>query len=364
MNLEFSEEQQLLTNMVEKFTANCYGDNQRHEYLKSDQGFSTDNWQLMAETGILSIPFSESYGGLGGSAEDLASVMQPLGKAVAVEPVLSGVTLAGNFLNRAGTESQKSVWIPKIISGESQLALAHIEIAARYDLSHIGVRYDSDNQISGRKTFVLGAGAADGFIVSAIANGTETGDEDEIRFFLVENDAPGLIRRNYRLVDGSVACELEFQNVMGAPMLGSFKDLLAAISLTKIAACAEMIGLMEIAFESTLEHLKTREQFGRPLSSMQALQHRLADAYLDLELCRSHLIKLAALEESDPTFEKTISGSKAFISKRAVALAEEAVQLHGGMGITDELIVGHAMKRILLLSTLFGDVDAEMRRYS
>ena len=148
------------------------------------------------------------------------------------------------------------------------------------------------------------------------------------------------------------------------PMDGHFDDLMSVICLTKIAACAEMVGLMELLLEETLNHVKTREQFGRPLSKMQVIQHRLADAHISLELCRSHLLRMAASNERDDNYMQMNAGSKAYISQAAVALAEEAVQLHGGMGTTDELIIGHAMKRILLLSSLFGDADTEISRYS
>ena len=147
-------------------------------------------------------------------------------------------------------------------------------------------------------------------------------------------------------------------------MNGTFDDLLSVISLTKIAACAEMVGLMERLLEDTITYVKTREQFGRPLSKMQVIKHRLADSHVSLELCRSHLLRMAASNESDPDYTRMTSGSKAFVSKAAVALAEEAIQLHGGMGITNELIIGHAMKRILLLATLFGDADTETARFS
>jgi len=160
------------------------------------------------------------------------------------------------------------------------------------------------------------------------------------------------------------ACELELMNTAAEPMNGSYSDLLKTIALTKIAACAELVGLMERLFDTTLDYVKTRNQFGRPLSAFQVIQHRLAEAYANLELSRSHLLRLAAMSETDKNYEQMISGSKAFISKSALALAEEAVQLHGGMGITNELIIGHAMKRVILLSTLFGDVDKELSRFA
>ena len=367
MNLELSEEQQLLTNMVERFTSDHYGFGKRADYLSSSVGYSENNWKIMAETGLLGALFSEKYGGLNGSAEDLICIMQPIGKAVAVEPFLSNIVLAGDFLERAGTQPQKDHWIPKIMAGQTNLALAHSESSARFDLGFVETRSKRNGAgatLSGQKTFILGAGSADGFIVSAVPEGQSSDDKSGIGFYIVNKDAAGLKVRNYYLIDGSIACEIELMDTPAEPMSGTYNDLLKTISLTKIAGCAELVGLMERLFEATVEHVKTRQQFGRPLSAFQVIQHRLAEAYASLELSRSHLLRLAALEESDDNYDQMISGSKAYISKAAVSLAEEAVQLHGGMGITDELIIGHAMKRVLVLSTLFGDVDKELYRYA
>ena len=367
MNLEFSEEQQLLTNMVERFTADHYDVNKRADYVNTSIGYSEKNWNIMANTGLLGVLFSDAYGGLNGSAEDLICVMKPMGKAVAVEPLLSNIVLAGGLLNRIGTQQQKDLWIPQIIAGKASLALAHSEAEARFDLGFVKTQSKKNGagvKLSGQKTFILGTGNTDGYIVSAVTKGTDSEDKSNIGFYLVDKDATGLTSRQYNLIDGSIACEIELQNTPADPMSGSFSDFLAAISITKIAACAELVGLMELLFETTLEYVKTRKQFDRPLSSFQVIQHRLAEAYANLELSQSHLLRLATLKENDKNYEQMISGAKAFISKSAMALGKEAIQMHGGMGITDELIIGHAMKRVILLSTLFGDVDEELRRYA
>ena len=321
----------------------------------------------MAETGLLGALFSEKHNGLNGSAEDLICIMQPLGKAVAVEPMISNIVLAGDFLERAGTPAQKDHWIPKITAGQANLALAHSEAQARFDLGFVTTQSKKNSDgvtLSGQKTFVLGAGAADSFIVSAVAQGQSSDDKSSIEFYLIDKNTSGLTIQYYNLIDGSIACEIEMMNTPAEPMTGNFSDLLKTVALTKIAACAELVGLMERLFETTLEYVKTRKQFGRPLSAFQVIQHRLAEAYANLELSRSHLLRLAALDETDKNYSQMISGAKAFISRSALALAEEAVQLHGGMGITDELIIGHAMKRVILLATLFGDVDKELSRFA
>ena len=367
MNLELSDEQRMLADMVERFARNHYDVAKRAAYQKTTSGFAQDNWDLMAETGILSIPFREEYGGLGGSAADLISVMQPLGRVVAVEPILPCIALAGHFLSTAGTASQKETWIPKIIEGKACIALAHIEQPAGFDLGFVRTTYTKTKngvRLNGQKTFIMGAGAANAFIVSAREKTADPDDKTAIRFFIVDANSENLRVRNYRLIDGSVACELDLTDAPGELMSGDFEDFLKSVSFTKIAACAEMLGLMDVLFDTTLEHVKTREQFGRPLAKFQVIQHRLSDAYADLELSRSHLVNLSAIESSDPDYHKIVSGSKAAISKSAIKIAEEAVQLHGGMGISDELIIGHALKRVKLLSVLFGDADCEMRRYA
>ena len=367
MNLNLSDEQRMLADMVTRFTADHYDLAKRAEYKKSEIGFSQKNWDLMSDTGILAIPFSEEHGGLNGSSGDIISVMQPLGRAVTLEPLLACITLAGNFINNAGSQSQKETWIPQIIEGKTCIALAHIEHQARFDLGFVQTSYKmtaDGPRLNGHKTFVMGAGAASAFIVSAIEENADADDNNSIRFFIVDANAQNLRRRSYRLIDGSVACELELNETAGETMDGTFEDFLNSVSISKIAACAEMVGLMEILFETTMEHVKTREQFGRPLAKFQVIQHRLAEAYAGLEMSRSHLVNLAAITSSSPDYHKVISGSKAAISNSAIKMAEEAVQLHGGMGISDELIIGHALKRVKLLAILFGDADAEMRRYA
>lgn len=366
MNLELSDEQRMLADMVERFTLDHYDIAKRAKYQKSNIGYSQKNWNLMAETGILSIPFSDEYDGLNGTASDMSSVMKPLGRAVAVEPILACIALSGHFLNSAGTASQKKIWIPRMMKGEACIGLAHSEHQSRFDLGFVRTTFKAAAEkvkITGHKTFVLGAGAADAYIVSAVEKDADPDNKVSMKFFIVDANAPNLRIRKYRLIDGSVACELELNDTPGELMDGGFQKFLKSVSFTKIAACAEMVGLMEILFETTLEHVKIREQFGRPLAKFQVIQHRLSDIYAELEMARSHLINLVAVKPFDLNYHKVISGSKAAISKSAVMIAEEAVQLHGGMGISDELIIGHALKRVKLLTILFGDADAEMRRY-
>ncbi|MCG8441049.1 MAG: acyl-CoA dehydrogenase [Caulobacterales bacterium] len=368
MDFEFTEEQRLLTQTVERFAADRYGNGQRARYVETEAGFSQENWRLLAETGVLALPFSEESGGFGGTAVDVMCVMTALGKQLAVEPLLGGPILAGSLLDRAGADAQKRRWAPLIMDGAAHLALAHAEKEARYHLDHVRAQFSLSAgraRLTGTKTFVLAAGAADGFLVSAVPADAQAGATDRasaIRLFLVAADAPGLERRDYRLMDGSIACALTLRNAEGAPMSGSFADLVGAVSLTKIAACAEMLGVMERLFEDTLEHLKTRRQFDQPLSAFQVIQHRMADLYASLELARSQLYRAAASDPGDADHARAVSGAKAYISEAAITLAEECVQLHGAMGVTNELIIGHGLKRVRVLAAMFGDAAAELDR--
>ena len=368
MDFDPTEEQRLLINTVERFTKDFYSAGQRSVFSSLETGFSPDAWAVMAETGLLALPFSEHAGGLGGHPADLTYVAKALGKSLCVEPFVLGTILAGTIMERIGTTAQKTAWLDKIIGGTGQLALAHSEEKARYNLSFVETRYkekEDSTLLSGEKYFVMAAGGANAFIVSAIPEEftqTTTDHADIMRFFLVHGDADGLERKSYRLTDGSVANKLVLNNVMGEPMENGFSEFSAAITKTKIVACAEMIGIMEHLFDATLDYLKTREQFGKPLSKFQVIQHRMADLYTSLELSQSHLHRMVAGNPSEAGYGQEIAGAKAYISDAAVNLAQEAVQLHGGIGVTDELAIGHGLKRILVLSKLFGDADTELKR--
>lgn len=368
MDFEPTEEQRLLINTVERFTKDFYSDGQRSAYSSLETGFSPDAWAVMAEAGLLALPFSEDSGGLGGYPADLTYVAKALGNRLCVEPFVLGTILAGTIMERIGTNAQKTAWLSKIIDGTGQLALAHSEEKARYNLSFVETCYKqkTDNVLlSGEKYFVMAAGGANAFIVSAIPDEftqTTTDHADVMRFFLVHSSADGLERKSYRLTDGSVANKLTLNDVIAEPMEHGYAEFSTAITKTKIAACAEMIGIMEYLFEATLDYLKTREQFGKPLSKFQVIQHRMADLYTSLELSQSHLHRMIAGNPSEAGYSQDIAGAKAFISDAAVNLAQEAVQLHGGIGVTDELAIGHGLKRILVLSKLFGDADTELKR--
>ncbi|HET8612922.1 MAG TPA: acyl-CoA dehydrogenase [Sphingomonas sp.] len=363
MNFDLDDEQVMLRDMVARFMAERSSPADRTSVRLTPAGFSGDNWRAMGELGLLGLPFAAEQGGMGGGPIELMVVMEQLGRGLAAEPYLFDLILAGRLLDRAGSESQREAWLPGIISGERRLALAHGERAARYNPLFVqcrATRHKGGATLDGVKTFVLAGSGADAFLVSAREHGGPDQPEG-LSLYLVRADAAGLDRRDYRLVDGSAACELHLRDVPGEPLEGGADALLAAFDEARVAACAEMIGIMALLFETTLDHLRTRKQFGQPIGSFQAVQHRMADLYAALEQSRSHLYRAALVADEDaPT---AIAGAKSFISAAAVRLGEECIQFHGGMGTSDELIIGRGHKRILLLATLLGDSESELGRY-
>lgn len=364
MNFDLDEQQAMLGDLVGRFMADRYDVGRRARYRAEPEGFSRDNWRTLGELGLLALPFAEDQGGLGGGTTELVVVMEALGRGLCAEPYLSDLLLAGRVLDLAGTPAQRAEWLPAIMAAEKRLALAHAETAGRFNPAFVACAVEGGSdapRLSGAKTFVQAGVGVDGFIVSAREHGAVDA-ADGLSLWLVAPDAPGLSVCAYRLVDGSAACELRLQGVTGAARLaGGGDELFAAFDTARVAACAEMVGVMSMLFDATLEHLRTRRQFGQPLGAFQALQHRAAEVCASLEQSRSQLYR-AALASPDGR-PAAIAGAKAFISAAAVKLGEACIQFHGGMGISDELAIGHGHKRILLLSTLLGDSDAELERY-
>lgn len=362
MNFDLDDQQAMLRDMVARFAADRYDIEKRARYRKSPEGFSAENWAMLAELGLLALPFSEDQGGIGGGIVDIITVAEELGRGLVGEPWLSDVLMAARLLDRAGSDAQREAWIGRIITGETRIALAHSEQRARYNPNYVTTEA-RDGVLTGAKTFVLAGAGAEAFVVSARESGG-VADPAGIGLWLVPADAKGLERRDYRLTDGSVASELRLHGVSAGERLPG--DAAAALAATfdeaRIAACAEMVGVMDMLLQATLEHVRTRKQFGQAIGSFQAIQHRMAQLYVRLEQSRSHLLR-AALASDDAARAQTIAGAKAFVSENAVLLGEDSIQLHGGMGVTEELPIGHGHKRILLLANLFGDADAELARY-
>ena len=332
MNFDLDDNQTMFRDTVERFCAPV-DVARRHAMRRMDGGYDRARWQELAELGLVALALPEADGGLGGSLIDCAIVAQAMGNGLAVEPWAECAFLPARLL--AGT-----VHAAAIADGSALATLAFAEAQGRYTLDARAVTA-KDGRINGEKILVLSAAAADLFIVSA-------NDGNETRLFVVERSAESVDIRPYPIVDGSLAGVVTFRNVVAEP-LGDFARLQAAVDETRLIAAAEMVGIAKNLFDDTLEYVKTREQFGQPIGRFQVIQHRLVDAYARLEAIQSALYRALLMPGQDR------AATKAFVAEAAIWIGEQAVQLHGGMGMSDELAIGHGVKRIMLLSKLFGD---------
>lgn len=352
----------MLRDLVGRFGADHYDPVKRLAYLHESRGFAEANWMMLAETGLLAFALPEEAGGFGGSDTDIITVMEAFGRFVGVEPLLASILLGAGVVNAAGTEEQKEALLPGIVAGTQFAALALFEHQSRFGLANLSTQAEPDGagfRISGAKRLVLGGGFADHMVVLArdAVNGAPG-------LYLVGMDAEGITRRDYRMVDGMAASDIRFAATPAQAMAGGQQALDRVLAKARLGICAELLGLMETMFHQTLDYLKTRKQFGQPLGSFQALQHRMADCYARVELSRSQLYRATGAEgEEGAARLAAISAAKAYISASAMHVGEEAVQLHGGIGVTEELLVGQAFKRVMALASLFGDADAEIDSY-
>lgn len=357
MNFDLSEEQQMFVTSVERFAAPVDVEARRKLRL-SPTGYDGARWQQLAEMGLIALAAGDDAGGMGGSAVDLALVCEAIGKANAPDPLLEHGILPALLLERGGaTETLEGV-----LTGETIATFAWTERGQRYSLKAKGMKAEASGEgftLSGEKTMVMGALLADLFIVTADLGG-------ETACFLVPSDAPGLDVRAYRLADGSIAGEIRLTRTPASAKLALAPAALDAIvSDVRLYAAAEMVGLGQRLLDDTLAYVKEREQFGVAIGSFQALQHRLVDCYAREEQARSMLYRAALTDKGDAAkWQRAAAGAKAYVGENIDAIAREAVQMHGGMGITDELAIGHAMKRVMVLARLFGDVDTVLAEYA
>jgi alkylation response protein AidB-like acyl-CoA dehydrogenase len=366
LQFALNPEQLLLKESVDKWLQERYGARQSLVYRSAPEAYGRENWKALASLGVLALPFASDEGGLDGGPKEMITVMESMGRTLAVEPFLEEVILAAGLLGRAGTAQQKAQWLPRVMDGTAHLALAHVEQAARFDLQRVSVRATVDLQgarLSGEKSMVPFAGSADLWIVSAQGEKTST-NPTGIRFHLVSPDAAGIERRDYRLMDGTLASVISFRN---APSSGCLAEASEAIDFVfdaaRLAAGAQMMGVMTFIYDSTLDYLKNRRQFGAPIASFQAIQHRMADLYVSLEQSRSMVYRAALTFDIPGRRALGVAAMKSYVSGAAVALGEDCVHLHGAMGMTDELEVGIGFKRLLVLASFLGDCDDELSRY-
>ncbi|MEZ5506480.1 MAG: acyl-CoA dehydrogenase [Gammaproteobacteria bacterium] len=373
MNFDLSEEQQMLVDSIGKFLQNDYAFDVRRKLAKSELGFSRDNWKMYAELGWLSVPFAEENGGFGGSTIDLMLMHEQFGKAMVVEPLVPTLILGGRLIELLGNATQKEALLSAVIQGELQLALASNERVARNNPAIVATtarRDGNDYVINGEKIVVLNGHAADKLLVTARTSGAQDA-ADGISVFVVDADAAGVERTVYPTVDGLRAADIRFSNVRvpAANLLGAegaaYTAVETVIDEATLALCAEAVGAMEVMYKTTVEYTKTRKQFGMPIGKFQVLQFRMVDMFIAHEQSKSmiYMAALRALEGRDAA-RKAISAAKVQIGKASRKVGQEAIQLHGGMGMTDELNVGYYFKRVTAFDALFGNVDYHLERYT
>ena len=373
MDFSFTDEQDLLQESVTRFIQNDYNFEARQQNTVHAWGYSKENWSTFAKLGWLGVPFSEADGGFAGSSVDVMILMEQFGRGLVVEPFLPSVVLAGGALKIAGNPTQKEKLLAGIIDGSSQGAVAYSEPQSRFNLADVATTAvaDGDNfKLSGHKAVVLNAQNADILIVSARTSGQQR-DESGISLFIVDPKAAGLTRRDYPTVDSLRASELILENVLVAKsdMLGDldagFPLLEQVIDEATLAVGAEAVGAMEVLYKDTVEYCKSREQFGQPIGKFQVLQHRMVDMFMAHEQSKS-ILYMAAIrmdEGYNALAQKAISALKVQVCKSAQFVGQSAVQLHGGMGMTEELNIGHYFKRLTVLITLFGNTDFHLKRF-
>ena len=374
MDFDLSEEQRLLKDSVDGLLADSYDFDQRKKYAKEKGGWSKTVWNKLAEQGLLGLPFTEQDGGFGAGAVETALVMESLGKALVLEPYLATVVLGGGFLRHGASADQKAAHIPSIIDGSKTLAFAQLEKNSRYDLADVTTTAKKKGAgwvIDGEKFVVLHGETADTLIVSARTKGGQR-DRNGIGVFLVPANAKGVTVKGYPTQDGMRAADIRFEGVevgadaaIGDPENG--RPLIErVVDEARIAMCAEAVGAMDESLTSTVEYLKTRKQFGIAIGQFQTLQHRAADMFVALEQARSMSIFATMASDFEDAKErsKAVAAAKVQIGKSLKFVGQQSIQLHGGVGMTMELKIGHYFKRLTMIESTFGDTDYHLRRVS
>ena len=372
MDLSISEEQSAIRDVISRFIENEYDFEKRMSIAEGDSAFDSDVYNFFVEQGFTAIPFSEEDGGLNGGPVETMLIMKEIGRGLVLEPYLENVILAGGVLKRLATDDQKSKWLSNIINGELQSTLAFTEPQSRFNLNDVATVAKENGDkviINGKKSFVLNGKEADIIIVPARTSGSQT-ETEGISLFVVESDLPGISKNNYKSVDGHSASEITFKNVEVNKdnLLGEigkgYQTLESTIDDAILAVCAEATGIMKSLHDKTVEYSKNRVQFGVPIGGFQALQHRMVDTLMACEETESILLwALTTNQDDSSSLKKAISGLKYQIGTAGKHVGQEAVQLHGGMGISWELDIAHFFKRLSSIEILFGNADFHMKRF-
>ncbi|GIT21201.1 MAG: acyl-CoA dehydrogenase family protein [Pseudomonadota bacterium] len=375
MDFSYSEVQLMLQDSVQKFVQKSYDHDTRTKIVDSEDGYSKENWQLFAELGWLAVPFTEEDGGLGGSAVDLIVMMEEFGKANLVEPFTATAVLGGGLIAELAEGAKKAELIEQLVTGSLQLACAYAESGSRFNLSKVTTTAaieGGDVVINGNKIAVLNAPNADKILVVARESGAAT-DAEGVSIFLVDANAEGLAITPFTTFDGKKSSEVLFENVRVSESvrLGSSGQALNAlqkvVDRATVGVSAEAVGALESLLKKTVEYSKTRKQFGTVIGTFQALQHRMADMFIECQLARSIVVMAAMqLDSSADELEKTksVSAAKSRVGKAIRHVGQESIQIHGGIGMTDELDVGHLFKRVTAIDIMFGNADYHTERFA
>jgi alkylation response protein AidB-like acyl-CoA dehydrogenase len=368
LNFDLTEDEELLKALAERFVIDHYDMDRRRACLEEAHGFSAGNWALLGELGLLAAPFDPECGGLGLDATGIATVFEALGRGLVVEPLVENVLLAGRLLAATAPAALADQWLPGLLDGSRRVSLAHEEARGRPGRLWVECKAEGNGsglRLTGTKPYVVAGAGVDGYIVSARSAGAPA-EAEGLGLYLVPADAPGLSRKHWRMTDGSMAVSLRLDGVAvdpGHALSGGAAALAEAEVLASLARSAEALGIMERIFAETLEYLRTREQFGNRLASFQAIQHRMVAQYAVIEQARA-LLNLAQVSWGKDDFARAVTGARAFIAPASITLGHEMIQFHGGMGVTDELSIGHGHKRLLVLSRWPDDPDLALDRFA
>ena len=371
MDFDLSEEQSMLKDSLDRLLADAYGFEDRKRFMATPEGWSIDIWRQMAEMGLMALPFAEADGGIGGGAVETMIVMESLGKVLALEPYFATVVLGGGFLRMGGSTEQRASLIPQVADGSLRLAFGHTERHSRFDLAHVNTtatRVGDGWVLSGSKSVVQHGDCADRIFVTARTAGG-TMDERGIGIFLVDAGAEGVSRRTYATQDGLRAAELTLDKVR-VPSSAVFGDPENGLPLVRCvvdqaiaALAAESVGVMAAMHALTVDYMKVRKQFGVPIGSFQVLQHKAVDMYVAIEQARSITLYATMMADSGDDAERAraMHAAKAEIGRGGRVVGENAIQIHGGVGMTMEYAVGHYFKRVTMIDVAFGNADHHLR---
>ena len=373
MNFELSEEQKMIQQSVERFVQENYDLTNRVKISSEDPGYSKEYWGSMADLGWLGLAFDEEDGGFGGNQIDTLVLMEQFGKGLVLEPFLANIVLGGGIIKRAASPAIKESIIPSLMEGKLQITLAYAEEQSRFDIEDVATaarEEDGGFIINGKKSMVLNAESADKIIVVTRTSGSQV-DENGISLFIVDAYSEGVEKQNFPTVDGLRASEITFEDVkVSSEALVGEKDkgftiLQAVVNDAILALSAEAVGAMEVLYKDTVEYTQQREQFDHALSDFQVLQHRMVDMFMEYEQCKSLLFRATLETVEDPDLaQRTVHALKHLIGKSGIFVGESAVQLHGGMGVTEELRIGHFFKRLLVIDSQFGNADFHLDKFT